>query len=434
MKRDYDLEWQKHLKSQEMVTSRSQALALGWPAEVIDRRLKSGSWQQLQRGAYAAFTGGVPRRARLWAAVLRAGNGAVLSHETAAEVHGFADGPSRKIHVAVPVERNPGRSRPIPGVVIHRARQLTPEWQPPWELPRTTVEDTVLDLINSAASFDDAYGWISRALGRRMPNTTMRFSSTAKLREALRRRSRIRWRTWLTEALADAGDGINSPLERRYVRDVERAHGLPAATRQAKRRAGSGNIYIDNHYEKYQLCVELDGAAAHPDEGRRKDTERDNANVELDNSRTLRYGWPDATELRCKSAAQIARVLCRQGWTGQPRPCSPQCPVGRRLSRVLFVEIQGVTTRNLENPATPVTHIRKCRVRIESGCGLSGAGREVGRRVRDRRRDGRSGGAGQEGGRRGCGVGSRGAGGWWVIGGGWGRRLGGCGCRRGRGR
>ena len=92
----------------------------------------------MYRGAYAAFTGDPSREARLWAAVVRAGPGAVLSHETAAEVHGLTNKPSSQIHVCVPAGRHPGRHRKIRGVVIHRARCLVPQWQPPW----TTVKDT----------------------------------------------------------------------------------------------------------------------------------------------------------------------------------------------------------------------------------------------------------------------------------------------------
>jgi hypothetical protein len=105
---------------------------------------------------------------------------------------------------------------------------------------------------------------------------------------------------------------------------VERAHGLPAARRQARRRHGSGTRYLDNLYQKYGLCVELDGAAAHPAEGRWRDTHRDNANL-LQDVRTLRFGWPDATEHRCRTAAEVAAVLRRRGWTGTLRPCGPAC-------------------------------------------------------------------------------------------------------------
>src|SRR5215472_1530256 len=128
------------------------------------------------------------------------------------------------------------------------------------------------------------------------------------LGHALAARARMRWRGWITAALQDAADGVHSPLERQYVHGVERAHGLPPARRQARRRHGSGNRYLDNLYEEYGLCVELDGSAAHPAEGRWRDTRRDNVNL-VQGARTLRYGWPDVTEHRCRTAAEIAAVL-----------------------------------------------------------------------------------------------------------------------------
>jgi len=245
----------------------------------------------------------------------------VLSHETAAEVHGLSDKPSARIHVTVPAERRPDRRRKIRGVVIHRSRRLVPEWQPPWQLPRTTVEDTILDLVEAARTFDDAYGWISRGVGRRL-------TSSRSLGTALAARSRIRWRAWITAALQDAADGAHSPLERNYVHGVERAHGLPTARRQAKIRHGSGTRYLDNLYEEYCLCVELDGLAAHPAEGRWTDTHRDNINLTL-GTETLRYGWPDVTEHRCRTAAEIATVLRRLGWQGMLRACGPACHAAR---------------------------------------------------------------------------------------------------------
>jgi very-short-patch-repair endonuclease len=266
---------------------------------------------------YATFTGPFSRDAKLWAAVLSVGPGAVLSHETAAELHHLTDKTMAKIHVSVPASRRPGQHTKIRGVVIHRSRCLVAEFQPPWHLPRTSVEDTVLDLIAAARTFDDAYGWISAAIGRRL-------TTPALLGKALAARSRMRWRGWVTGALQDAGEGVHSPLERRYVHGVERAHGLPAARRQARRRHGSGTRYLDNLYEEYGLCVEVDGEAAHPAEGRWRDTRRDNANL-AQGARTLRYGWPDVTEHRCRTAAEVAAVLRRQGWTGRLRRCGPGC-------------------------------------------------------------------------------------------------------------
>jgi hypothetical protein len=311
-----DYRWLSLLNAQAGVVSRQQAQDAGWPERAIDRRLRSGSWQRIQRGAYATFSGVPSREAQLWAAVLRAGPGAALSHETAAEIHGLTDKSISKIHVSVPAHRKPGQVGRIRGIVIHRGRGLVAQWQPPWQLPRTSVEDTVLDLVAAARSVDDAYGWISAAIGRRLTTPHL-------LGKALAGRSRMRWRGWVAAALEDAAEGVHSPLERHYVRGVERAHGLPAARRQAKRRHGSGLRYLDNLYE-YGVCVELDGAAAHPPEGRWRDTRRDNENV-VQGARTLRFGWPDVTEHRCRTAAEVGTILRRRGWTGTVRRCGPAC-------------------------------------------------------------------------------------------------------------
>jgi hypothetical protein len=159
------LTWLSQLQYQAGVVSRQQALDAGLTEKAIEWRLHTGTWRRLHRSVYATFTGNLSREARLWAAVLRVGPGAVLSHDTAAEIQHLTDKPSSRIHISVPKEQNPGRRAKIRGVVIHRSRGLVAEWQPPWHLPRTTVEDTVLDLIVAARSFDDAYGWISAPRG-----------------------------------------------------------------------------------------------------------------------------------------------------------------------------------------------------------------------------------------------------------------------------
>lgn len=305
---------------QQGIVGRGQAIGTGLSSSALGRRLRSGDWQRLGRGVYATFTGKSDRDARLWTILLRVGEGAVFSHETAAELHGFAERRAKAIHVTVPASRRPAQRRPIPGVVVHRSTIVVAEPHADFKLPRTSPEDTVLDLINAASTFDEAYGWICRAVGRGVTLPVL-------LREALGRRSRIRWRDWLTDALTDKDAGVDSPLERRYMRDVERAHGLPAARRQARRRLNAGTRYLDNLYEKYRLCVELDGDAAHPAEGKWADTDRDNENLAGGDIRTFRFGWVAVTEHRCRTAQRVADALRRAGWTGKPVPCCSACPV-----------------------------------------------------------------------------------------------------------
>ncbi len=101
---------------------------------------------------------------------------------------------------------------------------------------------------------------------------------------------------------------------------MECNYDAPGAEAWQRRRHAAAQL--DNLYEAYGLCVELDGLAAHPPEGRWRDSHRDNANL-LQDTRTLRYGWPDATAHRCRTAAEIATVLRRLGWKGTRTRAAP---------------------------------------------------------------------------------------------------------------
>lgn len=298
------------------VITRRQALDAGLSVGMINSKLKFGRWRQINLGVYATFTGPAGREAQLWAAVLYAGKGAQLSHETAAEVNGLADRQSRLIHVTIPATR---RVKQPPGVEIHLSAYLDRNARfPRGVVPHTLVEETVIDLVNAADNLDDAIGWVTAAFGRRL-------TGEGPLRKTLGSRKKLRWRDQLDEFITAAAGGAHSLLEFRYDRDVERAHGLPAASRQVPfTKADGGRGYRDRHYEKYGLVVELDGKLAHPAERRGHDRSRDN-DATAGGGATLRYDWDDVTRRHCATAAQVAESLRRRGWTGRLRPCSPGC-------------------------------------------------------------------------------------------------------------
>jgi hypothetical protein len=284
-------------------------------------RVSNGRWQRLQRGVYAAFSGGPSRETVLWAALLRAGPDAVLSHQTAAERHGLIDEPTPLITITVPVSKRPARVK-IPGVAIRRSDAILRTKHPAMLPPCTRVEDTVLDLIEVATNFDDAYAWICRAIGRRR-------TTAERIRLALDARKKMRWRREIALALGDAEGGALSILEYRYVHRVERPHGLPAAHRQARIRQGTGSRYLDNLYKGYRLCVEIDGTAAHPADEQWRDKRRDNTNA-VSGIVTLRFGLLELGDRRCETAQAVATLLNRNGWSGVARRCTrPSCAVGR---------------------------------------------------------------------------------------------------------
>jgi very-short-patch-repair endonuclease len=305
---------------QDGVVSRPQALAAGLTSEAIRQRLRSGRWQQLRRGVYATFSGEPGRPALLWAAVLRAGEHALLSHHTAAELVGLCEQPAVDIHVTIPSAR---RVTAVDGVLLHRSNRLERAAHPTRRPPQTRVEHTVLDLVETCATLDDAIGWLTRACGRRL-------TTADRLTAALAGCPRTHWRADLLAMLGEVDAGCHSPLEVRYLRAVERAHRLPPGDRQAARARPGGRYYDDVHYPSFGTIVELDGRLAHPVDAPFRDLRRDNATTAAGGV-VLRYGWADVSRRPCAVAIQVDAVLRGRGWRGRIHPCrAPDCPVTSR--------------------------------------------------------------------------------------------------------
>jgi hypothetical protein len=302
------------VEEQRGVLSHSQAIGAGVSRHVIAGRLGSGQWQRLHRGVFATFSGPVPRDARLWGAVLRAGDRAVLSHHTAAELWRLADEPAELIHVSVP--RNAG-IRDIPGLVVHYSSRVTEVRHPVRLPPQTRVEETALDLAELARTAEDAVAWPIKACQRRL-------TTPDRIAAVLEGRGRARWRRDIADGIAEIPAGVHSPLELRYLRDVERKHGLPRGDRQVPLVRGVSRQYIDVRYSDYGVVVELDGVLAHSAESRSRDTRRDNANA-LDGYRTLRYGWVPVAYHACTTAREVHTLLRRNGLRAPLRPCGKAC-------------------------------------------------------------------------------------------------------------
>jgi hypothetical protein len=314
MRLDRHDEFQELTDVQRGVITRQQALSFGLTPDAINWLVHSERWVLLRRGCYSTVTGELPREATLWAAVLSAGTDAVLSHQTAAELFKITDRQSSLIHVTIPAGRHIAR---LPGVVVHRSARLAEAKHPSLLPPRTRIEETVLDLAAQAATFDAAFAIACAACQRRR-------TTPGKLAEVMSRRKKMRWRVELGVALAEIGSGVHSLLEYKYVRDVERPHGLPQAIRQARISRDGGKAFLDNLYDDYGLCVELDGQEAHPDDRRWRDIRRSNE-VAVEGIATLRYSWSDVDGRPCQTAAQIGAALKRRGWTGRVRRCGPGC-------------------------------------------------------------------------------------------------------------
>jgi predicted transcriptional regulator of viral defense system len=303
-------------RDQAGIVSRRQAIDAGMSAAAIAARTKSGRWRRVHPGVYTTFTGPMTRDAQLWAAVLAAGPGAQLSHQTAAELNRLTDQSLPVIHVTIPPNR---RITTPQGVIIHISSSLSGGWRFARGIPpHTFAEETIVDLAHGATELNDVIAYVTAGFAKRKV-------SEGRIKAVAAARKKLRWRSELDEIADAAAGGAHSVLEYRYDHDVEQAHGLPKAAKQVKFTKPDGSRgYRDRYYEKYKLIVELDGKQFHPPEHKGRDQDRDNEAAATVGS-TLRYGWADVTGKRCDSAGQVHAALTKGGYAGPLKPCSPTC-------------------------------------------------------------------------------------------------------------
>lgn len=150
---------------QHGVISQVQLLDAGFSTSAITRWVKKGLLHRVHRGVYAVGHPGISQYGRWMAAALTCGEGAAVSHRSAAELWGLLNPAGRPIDISVLGDG--GRAR-RPGLRIHRrtafgrevitGRHGIPVTKPvqtiadlrgsvlPWELRRATRQAEILGL------------------------------------------------------------------------------------------------------------------------------------------------------------------------------------------------------------------------------------------------------------------------------------------------
>lgn len=302
------------IAAQEGVASRSQLVEGGWTSTDIRRAQRRNELRRVHPRIYGTHTGPLTWRQRAWAAVLYAAP-AALCWDSVEEPRSAR--PDEPIHVAV--ERTRRIAQPD-GVVLHRMQGLR-QRRFGGSPPRLHLEDNALAMVDAASQELDVVALLAAVLSKP-------FVTPLSLRAALTRFPTLRRRRWVSAIIEDLSTGACSVLEHGYLTRVERAHGLPAPTRQARRVTPSGNEYRDIDYEAYGLVVELDGALGHDTwKAQGRDADRDLDDLALATRTTARLRWKQVYGTPCRTAARIGVILQRGGWTGSPCGCGPGCPL-----------------------------------------------------------------------------------------------------------
>jgi very-short-patch-repair endonuclease len=259
---------------QHGVVSRRQPLAAGVSGRAVERRIEGGRLHPLRAGVYAVGHRVVSREGRWMAAVLAAGQDAVLSHRSAAALWGVRPTASARVEITAP-----RRLRPRQNLHPHCAVLPQDEITTRDGIPVTTAARTLLDLaaVIPPNELDRA---LNEAEIHRLPGP----------QELMRRHPGHRGTATLRTLLLNARRSSRSPTEGEFL-DFVRAHGLPEP---------ETNLIVEGYecdavWRDARLIIELDGFATH---GTRRAFEQDRARdrrLTVRGWRTMRVTSPDLT-------------------------------------------------------------------------------------------------------------------------------------------
>ena len=242
------------------VVSRDELRAIGFSNTMINDRVESGRLHRLYRGVYAVGHTVIPRDGRLLAAVLACGDGAALSHRSAASLWGIRPSAAARIDVTVP--RTSG-FRSGSAIVVHR--------------PRRPPETTRLDGI-SVTTPGQTLADLATALPKRQLEKAAEMAEAARLPVVVPDEHPGAKR--LAEAAAhDLETTTRSPLEDAFLELCD-AWGIP----RPRVNTIVEGYEVDFCWPDARLIVETDGFEHH---GTRAAFERDRAR---DAALTVR-GW-----------------------------------------------------------------------------------------------------------------------------------------------
>jgi very-short-patch-repair endonuclease len=234
-------------RRQHRVLARTQLLELGFNAEAIKHRVSSGRLHPVRRGVYAVGAPDLTQHGHFMAAVLSCGEGATLSHQSAAALWGIRPTGLGQIHVSVPT----GTRRRCPGVVVHPRQLAAGEVTKRHGIPVTTPVCTLIDLTSRVRRAE-----VERAINKA---DDLGLADPETLRAALdhvsRRPGAKPLRTLLDRPTFRM---TRSELERRFLPIVRRA-GLP--TPLTKQQVNG--FEVDFYWPDLDLVVETDGLRYH---------------------------------------------------------------------------------------------------------------------------------------------------------------------------
>lgn len=285
-------------RKQHGVVTRADVLATGVSGSTVDRWLKNRLLIRFHRGVYLVGGARDSAKSRWLAAVIAAGQAALLSHWSAA--HLWSVLPRRrsaKSSVTIPY---PG-DRKRPGIRIYRSRTLTDDDHTRHRgIPVTTPARTLVDLAEFMGGRD-----LERVVARAERDGLV---TSRKVRQVMERCASKPGVLTLEAILARAGGAafIRSEAEARFlelVREAELAN--PRSNHVV------GPYEVDFHWPAARVAVEIDGFAYHSSRATFENDRRRDAWLTRNGIQVLRFTWKQIVDTPIKTITTLIRAIQR---------------------------------------------------------------------------------------------------------------------------
>ena len=258
--------------TQHGLITTEQLVEIGLSRATITAWVKAGRLHRIHRGVYAVGHPGLSLPGSWMAAVLACGEGATLSHRSAAYLWKMLTPIPGPVHITVPPTG--GRAQRT-GLVVHRATLLTSQTTAKANIPITSPSRTLTDL--------------------------RRIVPAHEYRRALRQAEFERLPLELPT------DGTRSELESLFLKLLKR-HRLP----EPEVNARLGPFLIDCLWRRERLAVELDGYAAHSGSQAFEDDRERDLWLTLNGYEVVRFTYEQLTREPAAVVAAVRELLERR--------------------------------------------------------------------------------------------------------------------------
>jgi hypothetical protein len=288
---------------QQGVVSRRQISRLGISRGRIEHLIRAGHLHRVFRGVYAVGHPAIGERGRMRAAALACGDGAVVSHRSAAALLGLID----RAPVAIDVIGRGQRGRGIDGILARRGQSLSRAETGSVEgIPCTSPARTLVDL-GGMVGLPSLRSAFERAAAKKMLDVDAIEAAVGSGGRRGAKSLRLLIDEWRGAAPLPKRDRLKSPLEA-MVLPILGQRGIPPPRANAPVDLVDGRIEVDFLWAEQRFVLEADSRDFHGTEvAFERDRRRDRELLRVGFS-TLRV-----TRLQAENEAdKVAAAICRQ--------------------------------------------------------------------------------------------------------------------------